>query len=114
MSTVINAEDSFDEIRLELTKLIADQTARVTEVACRQDVIISNIRDRLFELSGLVKKLQHSPGTSREADGFYGVHQTARGIKLDFPRFSSKDPEGWLFQAEEYFAFHDINDDSQI
>lgn len=87
-------------------------------MARRQDVAITNITDRLFKLSGLVnglvKKLQHSLGTSREANGVYSGHQTARGIKLDFPRFSSEYLEGWLFQVKEYFAFHDINDDSRI
>lgn len=35
-------------------------------------------------------------------------------LKLDFPIFSGADSEGWLFQAEEYFAFRNIADDSRI
>lgn len=33
---------------------------------------------------------------------------------MDFPRFTGSDLEDWLFQAEEYFAFHNITDDSRV
>lgn len=112
MSIVVGMNDSLDDIRLELGKLIADQTARVMEVARWQDVAISNIMDRLFELSSLVKKLQSTLGTSKGVDS--SSHQMAPGIKLDFPRFSGSNSKGWLFQAEVYFAFHNIMDDSRI
>lgn len=37
-----------------------------------------------------------------------------RSIKLDFPRFTAEDPEGWLYQAEEYYAFHGVGDESKV
>lgn len=92
MTTVINSDDSLEDIRLELGKLIADQTARFTEVARRQHVAIVSIMDRLFELSALVKKLKGAPSPSRGSDN--PNQQTAQGIKLHFPRFTGLDPEG--------------------
>lgn len=40
--------------------------------------------------------------------------KTTKQIKLDLPKFTGTDPEGWIFQAEEYFTFHGIVDDSRI
>jgi len=43
-----------------------------------------------------------------------GSGKGLRSIKLDLPRFSGEDPQGWLYQAEEYFAFHSIRDEAKI
>lgn len=41
--------------------------------------------------------------------------QTAtKSIRLDLPKFQGTDNEGWLFQAEVYFHFQGITDDSRI
>lgn len=40
--------------------------------------------------------------------------QMRRSIKLEFLCFSDEDPEGWLYQADEYFAFHTIGDESKV
>lgn len=40
--------------------------------------------------------------------------KATRSIRLDFPKLQGIDPEGWIFQAEEYFLFHGIMDDSRI
>ena len=29
---------------------------------------------------------------------------------LKFPRFAGTDPHGWIFQSEQYFAYHNIRD----
>lgn len=68
--------------------------------------------DRLIELSRPAKQFQGAPSSSQGSDG--PGQQTARSIKLDFPRFDGSDLEGWLFHEEEYFAFHNIMDNSRI
>lgn len=35
-------------------------------------------------------------------------------VKLDFPHFNGEDPEGWLYQADEYLAYHGILDESKL
>lgn len=40
--------------------------------------------------------------------------RTNRSIKLELSRFTGEDPQGLLFQAEEYFAFHGIVDDAKL
>lgn len=31
-------------------------------------------------------------------------------VKLDFPRFDGKNPNGWLFKVKQYFAHHRVPD----
>lgn len=35
-------------------------------------------------------------------------------IKHDLLQFTGEDPWGWIFQAEEYFAFHGIKEDAKL
>ena len=34
--------------------------------------------------------------------------------RLKFPRFAGTDPHGWIFQSEQYFAYHNIRDHPQL
>lgn len=95
MTIEVSTEDSLEEIWLELGRLISDQTSRVTEVTRHHKIAINNITDRLFEILGMLKKLQTLSGSSRSAEG--SNHQPPYGVKLNFPRFTSTDPEVWLF-----------------
>lgn len=42
------------------------------------------------------------------------VAKASRSIKLDFPKFTKEDLEGWLYQVKDYFSFHGIGNDSKI
>ena len=33
-------------------------------------------------------------------------HIQGRPLRLDFPRFEGEEPEGWLFQAEQFFTLN--------
>jgi hypothetical protein len=38
----------------------------------------------------------------------YGGIQT-RAIRLDFPKFSGEEPNGWIYHANQYFTYHQTN-----
>lgn len=61
-------------------------------------------------MKNLLKNLQVRSG-SRGAET---NPTTPRNIKLDLPKFAGDDLQGWLYQAEEYFAFHSIGDGAKI
>lgn len=56
------------------------------------------------------KKNQHSSYLHGEGSI---MSNSSRAIKLDFPKFAAIDPKGWIFQAEEYFTNHGIDDSSK-
>lgn len=64
----------------------------------------------------MIRELQSAIGGPRiqrgqgEADA---ALRATHAIKLNLPKFNRVDPEGWIYQAEEYFTFHGIFDDSK-
>lgn len=100
--------DPLEDIRAELGRAMTSQASCIS----RQDTAISNIIDRIGNLTSMMKELQVSLGAPQgpESSG----HNATRSIRLDLPRFQGPDPEGWIFQVEEYFQFHGITDDSRI
>lgn len=83
--------------------------AHQTEITRQQDAAIAAIAESILKLT-------------RKGESFDGQHDYRydvsnikhSSIKLDFLRFSREEPEGWLYQADEYFAFHGIRDDSKV
>lgn len=71
--------------------IVADHMARQLEITNRQDSTIAAIVDRILKLPNIGGP---SEVQSRFADNAMGVR---RSIKLEFPRFSSDDLEGWLY-----------------
>lgn len=96
MSTVEeDSGDSLEEIQQLLSKILNDQTSRLREITRRQNTVISNITDQLLNLTKVVKQLQLSLGLELSCEG--SGHWVTHTIKLDFPKFSGVDVEGWLF-----------------
>lgn len=104
-----NMEESANVIWQELGAIIAEQMAHQTEITRQQDAAIAAIAESILKLT-------------RKGESFDGQHDYRydvsnikhSSIKLDFLRFSREEPEGWLYQADEYFAFHGIRDDSKV
>lgn len=105
-----STSEALEEIRSSLVAITADQTKRVTDVTKRHDVAIANIYEELNEVKQLIRNFQGG-SSSREAEFNPKV---LRSIKLDLPRFTRDDPQGWLYHAEEYFAFHSIGEEAKI
>ena len=40
--------------------------------------------------------------------------QTHSHLKLSFPRFDGSEPTGWVYKAEQYFEFQDIDSAQQV
>lgn len=100
--------DSLEDLWIELGKVVTNQTTRLL----RQDMAISNIVDRIGDLSTMLKDLQSSLDGSRSTGS--SRQSVTRSIRLDLLKFQGTNPEGWIFQVEEYFSFHGITDDSCI
>lgn len=104
-------EDSLENIRQELRAIIVGHMACQQKVTLRQNSTIAVIADRVLKWS----RDGDQGGSSRGQQPFSGDGSNVkRSIKLDFPCFASDDPEGWLYQTNEYFAFHGIGDDSRV
>lgn len=108
MAETGETSDPLEDIREELGKVVTDQSSRLS----KQESAIANITDRMGDLTTMIREMQALMGISHSADR--SRKHTSKQIKLDLPKFSWIDPEGWIFQAEEYFAFHGITDDSRI
>lgn len=106
MTEAEKVTDSLEDIREELGKVVTDQSSRLA----RQESAISVITERMGDLTTMLRELQASMGFSHDA----GSAKASKQIKLDLSKFSGSDPDGWIFQAEEYFIFHSIMDDSRI
>lgn len=94
------------------------QSETTLKICNRQDTSIANLTERMADMTEMMRELQAAIGGHRGPRG-QGEAETAAqratcAIKLDLPKFTGVDPEGWIFQAEEYFAFHGILDDSRI
>lgn len=96
-----------EEMRQVLGAIIDEQTARQTKITLRQDAAIAAI-------ANTVLKFTKSEPRNFPYDAKGGSMNAKRLIKLDFRRFTGEDPEGWLYQADEYFAFHGIGDESKV
>ncbi|XP_054820707.1 uncharacterized protein LOC129319639 [Prosopis cineraria] len=50
------------------------------------------------------------------SDGGSGAnsYMNQRQVKIDFPRFDGTDPHGWIFRAEQYFAFYQMTTPQRI
>lgn len=103
-------EQALEEIQSSLVSIMTEQNSRLTEVTHRQDAVISNLSDEVCELKNVIKHLQ---GGSMPRRGDSGLWAT-RSIKLDLPHFIGEDPQGWLYQAYEYFTFHGIREDAKL
>lgn len=106
---MVETEDVFDpieEICEELGRAITSQTSRLSI----QDTAIANISDCILDITSMLKDLQASIGGQCSPES--SNQAATRLIKLDLPKFQGSDPDGWIFQAEEYFSFHEIKDDS--
>lgn len=104
------SEEALENIRNSLATITADQNKRLTDVTIRHDLAISNICDELGEVKQLLKVFSGNIG----GKGFDQNSKGLRLIKLDLPKFSGDDPQGWLYQAEEYFALLSIGDEAKI
>lgn len=62
-----------------------------------------------MELKTLLKELQ--PGRQDDL-AFDPSSKATQAIKLDLLHFMGDDPQRWIFQAEEYFAFHGIKEEA--
>lgn len=105
--TTENREESIEEMRQILGAIIDEQTARQKEITLRQDMAIAAIADTIL-------KLTNNEHRSFPYDAKWEPSNVKRAIKLDFPRFIGEGPEGWLYQTDEYFAFHGIEEESKV
>lgn len=105
-----NAEDidPLEDLREELGKMVTIQKSQLS----KQDTAIASIANWIKDLTGMLQELQRSMGALRGPEA--PAQKASRSIRLDLPKFQGTDPEGWIFQAEEYFSFHGILDDSRI
>lgn len=104
-------DDSLEDIRQEHGTIIAEHMVRQQEIMLQQDTVIAAIADRVLKLP----KFEGPEGPSDSQH--FNTNDAANvrhSIKLDFPRFTDDGPEGWQYQAEEYFAFHGVGEDSKV
>lgn len=104
------SDEMLEEIRSSVVAIMTDHTTRLLNVTKRHDLAISNICDELCEVRHLLKGFQE--GSSNR--GMDTTSKDLRSIKFDLPRFFGENPQGWLYQAEEYFAFHGNEDEAKI
>lgn len=83
--------------------MVTNQTSHHSQ----QDTTIANIIDQIGDITAIA-----SMGIPRRPD--VSSQRTTRSIRLDLSKFQGTDPKGLIFQAEEYFTFHNIIDDSRI
>lgn len=79
--------------------------ARQMEITNRQDAIITPIVESILKLASNDRR-GGPRGEFLGGGDSSGIRCTS--VKLDFPNFTGEDPEGLLYQADEYFAFHGI------
>lgn len=108
MTEIEEASDSLEDIQEELGKVVTDQSSRLF----KHESASANITDRIGDLTVMMKEIQVSMGMAHSPDR--SGQKTSKQIKLDLPKFSRIDPDRWIFQAEEYFTFHGILDNSRI
>lgn len=104
-------DTQISEIRENLANVIRDYSVHLSEASRRQDIVISNLSDELCELKATIKQLQLGGNSNRNQEP--GLRAT-RSIKLNLARFTGDDPQEWLFQAEEYFAFHRVAEEAKL
>lgn len=90
-----------------LRGIFDEQTARQTEIILCQDATIAAMAETVLKLTS---GEQRAFPFDTKGDPINIKHT----IKLNFPRFTEEDPEGWLYQADEYFGFHGIGDESKV
>lgn len=105
-----NQDNLMEEIRGPLVAIVGEQNSRLTEVTKCHDGVMSSMFDKLCELKRMVRELQGG-GSSRSGEG---NSRSARPMKLDLTCFSGEDPQGWIYQAEAYFRYHDIADEARL
>lgn len=42
------------------------------------------------------------------------IDSLLKGIKLEIPKFSRVDVLGWIFQVEQFFKFHEVQEEQRI
>lgn len=109
--TLEEMRTSFGEMVADLQNRLTDCSNRLTESTRRQDRANSALSDQVLELTRLIKGKSPS-GSHHMPDG--SVVKLTKTVKLDMPKFSGEDVEGWLFQVEEYFDFHGIPEESKM
>lgn len=71
----------------------------------------------LNELQQSIQKLLQLHGDSSRTNTTRTPNNAAiqgRPLRLDFPRFEGEDPEGWLFQAEQFFVLNPIAEEQRV
>lgn len=61
-----------------------------------------------------VIKEQNIASPSGSGQGNIIGKDTKPYLKLHFPRFSGDDPTGWIYQAEQYFAFQNVTEGDRV
>lgn len=51
-------------------------------------------------------------GGRQEGNSIGGIQ--SRAIRLEFPRFDGMDPAGWVYKAEQFFAYHQTPPNQRI
>lgn len=93
-----------------MVAIVGEQNSRLTEVSKHHDMVMSNMSNELCELRRIVKELQEG-STSRSGEG--GA-RAQKPMKFHLAQFSGEDPQGWIYQAEAYFQYHGIADDTRL
>lgn len=118
MAETKNVITPYEEIRHEIGIALTDQTSRLTEATRRQDTSIAYLTERMADMTEMMMEYQAvmrgNRGLRGQGEGDTAAQKATRAIKLDLPKFTGADPEDSIFEAEEYFIFHGILDDSRI
>ena len=91
----------------------------------KQSLIV--IQESLGLLTSRIEKLEvgynvdaTSSGNQNWNDSSSSKHGSAlsnsllKGIKLEIPKFTGTDVLGWLFQVEQFFEFHEVQEEQRI
>ncbi|KAJ0925632.1 putative retrotransposon gag domain-containing protein [Helianthus annuus] len=88
-----------------------DTEARFAQHDAMFEKILSEMQSLHVSLQGL--RDNNSIGSS--SGGGKPITNTHKPyLKLAFPRYNGEDPAGWLYQAEQYFAFQQVADDDKV
>lgn len=101
-------DEQLGVIHESVAAIIGEQNDRLKETTKRQDLMMSRMSEELCELKNMLKNL-HGVSHARPGEG-----SSKARLKLDLIRFSGEDPRGWIFQADEYFDYHEIREDARL
>ena len=105
---VDNTLKSHDKAIADIQTALAALMKQQEQSSKQQEEILKAVRDKGVQSSG------SSFGSFSGPDGDSRTSKPFRIGKIDFPKFSGDDVEGWVYRCEHFFSMDDTPDDSKL